>query len=57
MKDEYVKYIMREQVRREKEFKDRSHDKEMIYNKIKNTYKKDENNTLLKRKNDQKNQG
>ena len=39
MKDEYVKFIMREQIRREKEFKEKSRDKEGIYNKIKHTYK------------------
>lgn len=39
MKDEYVKFIMREQIRREKEFKEKSRDKEGIYTKIKTTYK------------------
>ena len=42
MKDEYVKFIRREQMRREKEFKDRSHDTEIIYNKIKNNARKEE---------------
>jgi hypothetical protein len=32
MKDEYVKFIMREQLRREKEFKDKSTDRDNIYN-------------------------
>ena len=34
MKDEYVKFIMREQLRREKEFKDKTADKDNIYNHI-----------------------
>lgn len=42
MKDDYIKFIRREQLRREKEFKDRSHDKEIVYNKIKNTFKSSE---------------
>ncbi len=32
IKDDYVKFIMREQLRREKEFKDKTHDKDNIYN-------------------------
>jgi len=31
-KDEYVKFIMREQQRREKEFKDRANNQDNIYN-------------------------
>ena len=31
-KDEYVKFIMREQQRREKEFKDRASNQDNIYN-------------------------
>lgn len=42
MKDEYVKFIMREQIRREKEFKEKSRDKEGIYTKIKTNYNKDD---------------
>ena len=44
MKDEYVKFIRREQLRREKEFKEKSHDKEGIYTKIKTTQRKDDLN-------------
>lgn len=32
MKDDYVKFIMREQLRREKEFKDKCNDRDNIYN-------------------------
>lgn len=32
MKDEYVKFIMREQLRRDKEFKVKSTDRDNIYN-------------------------
>lgn len=41
MKDDYVKFIMREQLRREKEFKDKSGDKDNIYNQVSSKIKKD----------------
>ena len=41
-KDDYLKFIKREQIRREKEYKKRSHDKEIIYNRVKEECKKDE---------------
>lgn len=41
MKDEYVKFIMREQLRREKEFKDKSSDRDNIYNQVTSKLKKD----------------
>ena len=34
MKDEYVKFIMREQLRREKEFKDKCNDRDNMYRQI-----------------------
>ena len=34
MKDDYVKFIMREQVRREKEFKNKVNDKDNIYSQV-----------------------
>ena len=34
MKDEYVKFIMREQVRRVKEFKTKVNDKDNIYSQV-----------------------
>lgn len=42
-KDEYVKFIMREQLRREKEFKDKSNDRDNIYNQVTSKIKKDSN--------------
>jgi hypothetical protein len=42
MKDEYVKFIRREQMRREKEFKVRCRGEDIIYNKVKSNYKKEE---------------
>lgn len=42
MKDDYIKFIRQEQIRRENEFKQRVHDKDLIYNEVKKTCKLDE---------------
>ncbi len=34
MKDDYVQFIMREQLRRDKEFKEKTNDKDNIYNQV-----------------------
>ena len=41
MKDDYVKFIMREQLRREKEFKNRANDKDNIYSQVAQEIKKE----------------
>ena len=47
MKDDYVKFIMREQLRREKEFKNRANDKDNIYSQVAQEIKKESNLRII----------